>query len=52
MICCYLPCLGPVQTLSLDDPSGDKKEEMLDLLYDPDLGCYYDPKSQKYYELN
>jgi len=26
-------------------------EEMLDLLYDPCLNCYFDPKSGKYYEL-
>lgn len=26
-------------------------EEMLDLLYDPCLNCYFDPKTGKYYEL-
>ena len=26
-------------------------EVELDLLYDPVLNCYYDPKSRKYYEL-
>ena len=26
-------------------------EEELDLLYDPCLNCYFDPKSHKYYEL-
>ncbi|XP_009861820.3 protein CFAP20DC [Ciona intestinalis] len=29
----------------------DTDEEMLDLLYDPCLNCYFDPKSGKYYEL-
>ena len=27
------------------------EEEMLDLLYDPCLNCYFDPKTGKYYEL-
>ncbi|CAK8682363.1 unnamed protein product [Clavelina lepadiformis] len=27
------------------------EEEMLDLMYDPCLNCYFDPKSGKYYEL-
>jgi len=26
-------------------------EEELDLLYDPCLNCYFDPKTHKYYEL-
>jgi len=29
----------------------DSGEEELDLLYDPVLNCYYDPKTCKYYEL-
>ena len=27
------------------------EEEMLDLMYDPCLNCYFDPKTGKYYEL-
>ena len=27
------------------------KEEELDLLYDPCLNCYFDPRTHKYYEL-
>jgi len=27
-------------------------EELLDLLFDPVLNCYYDPKTEKYYELS
>ena len=27
------------------------EEEMLDLMYDPCLNCYFDPKNGKYYEL-
>ena len=29
----------------------DEVEEELDLLYDPFLNCYFDPKTHKYYEL-
>lgn len=29
----------------------NEEGEMLDVLYDPILGCYYDPKSNSYYEL-
>lgn len=28
-----------------------RDEDDLDLLYDSCLNCYYDPKTQKYYEL-
>lgn len=31
---------------------GDGNEELLDLMFDPDLNCYYDPVTHKYYELN
>ena len=38
------------------NPSGSvdnnpSKEEELDLLYDPCLNCYFDPRTHKYYEL-
>ena len=37
---------------SVPGQSGDSdEEEVLDLLYDPVLNCYFDPKTCKYYEL-
>ena len=30
---------------------GEEEEEELDLLYDQVLDCYYDPKTNKYYQL-
>ena len=32
-------------------PGETDEEEMLDLMYDPCLNCYFDPKTGKYYEL-
>ena len=29
----------------------DEADTMLDLMYDPCLNCYFDPKTGKYYEL-
>ncbi|XP_069721775.1 protein CFAP20DC [Phaenicophaeus curvirostris] len=34
-----------------DDLSAEADEEVLTLLYDPCLNCYFDPNSGKYYEL-
>lgn len=34
---------------SMDHNTAD--EEELDLLYDPCLNCYFDPRTHKYYEL-
>ncbi|XP_053809679.1 protein CFAP20DC isoform X7 [Vidua chalybeata] len=34
-----------------DHPSAEEDEEVLTLLYDPFLNCYFDPNSGKYYEL-
>ncbi|XP_041281931.1 protein CFAP20DC [Onychostruthus taczanowskii] len=34
-----------------DHPSAEEDEEVLTLLYDPFLSCYFDPNSGKYYEL-
>ncbi|KFM11019.1 Uncharacterized protein C3orf67, partial [Aptenodytes forsteri] len=34
-----------------DDLSAEEDEEVLTLLYDPCLNCYFDPNSGKYYEL-
>lgn len=33
------------------NPSSSVDQEELDLLYDPCLNCYFDPKTHKYYEL-
>ena len=36
----------------LNSPNENTDEEKeLDLLFDPVLNCYFDPKTQKYYEL-
>lgn len=34
-----------------EDVSGKEEDEYLNLLYDPCLNCYFDPKTGKYYEL-
>lgn len=34
-----------------DDLNAEEDEEVLTLLYDPCLNCYFDPNSGKYYEL-
>ena len=41
--------LSHARTQSLRDE--DDNEEELDLLFDPVLECYFDPKTCKYYEL-
>lgn len=44
----------PQHTTTLNNPGTieeDSGEEELDLLYDPVLNCYFDPKTCKYYEL-
>ncbi|XP_078677312.1 protein CFAP20DC-like isoform X2 [Branchiostoma floridae x Branchiostoma belcheri] len=43
------PGSGPSSLVSAE--SDQQLEEELDLLYDPCLNCYFDPKSCKYYEL-
>ncbi|MEJ1276735.1 translocase of outer mitochondrial membrane 20 [Cricetulus griseus] len=35
-----------------EDPSAEEDEEVLTLLYDPCLNCYFDPQTGKYYELH
>ncbi|XP_002153987.3 protein CFAP20DC isoform X1 [Hydra vulgaris] len=40
------------QDLNNNSILGRKDEEFLDLLFDPVLNCYYDPKTEKYYELS
>ncbi len=34
-----------------EDDRGDDDEPDLDLIYDPVLNCYFDPRTNKYYEL-
>lgn len=34
-----------------EDLNAEEDEEVLTLLYDPCLNCYFDPDSGKYYEL-
>lgn len=49
------PTINVMPTFSADDEqlanNGNTGEMELDLLYDPCLNCYFDPKSHKYYEL-
>jgi len=40
-----------VNTISNTIDEESDSEEELDLLYDPVLNCYFDPKTCKYYEL-
>ena len=44
---CFLLCSSEVTSPS----ENTDEEEELDLFYDPVLNCYFDPKTQKYYEL-
>ncbi|KAM6414071.1 protein CFAP20DC [Rhynochetos jubatus] len=47
-------CTGSSANQSIpgeDDLSAEEDEEVLSLLYDPCLNCYFDPNSGKYYEL-
>ena len=34
-----------------DTADPDKGEQELELVYDPELNCFYDPTNGKYYEL-
>ncbi|XP_055504298.1 protein CFAP20DC-like [Leucoraja erinacea] len=49
--------ISPRQPSALQDLTNDTgnvmedQDEVLDLLYDPCLNCYFDPKTGKYYEL-
>ncbi|XP_059800218.1 uncharacterized protein C3orf67 homolog isoform X1 [Hypanus sabinus] len=49
--------ISPRQLSTLQDLNNDTasvtedQDEVLDLLYDPCLNCYFDPKTGKYYEL-
>lgn len=53
-------CHGMVTKFAMSDPSSsncssvrsaEDDQQMLDLMYDPTLNCYFDPKTGKYYEL-
>lgn len=48
--------LSPAATLSDQHPiqsqqEQEEEEEELELMYDPQLKCFYDPHTHKYYEL-
>ena len=43
--------LSPMKSPNRFPYCGGSDEEELDLLYDPCLNCYFDPKTHKYYEL-
>lgn len=52
------PAVGTLQPANQSDPTlakgwreGPEKEEELELMYDPQLNCFYDPHTCKYYEL-
>ena len=49
LIVSFTDCLVLVGT---DSPKTTDDEEELDLLYDSQIQCYYDPKSCTYYELS
>ncbi|XP_037347832.1 protein CFAP20DC isoform X7 [Talpa occidentalis] len=42
---------GSLSAQGEDDVSVEEDEEVLTLLYDPCLNCYFDPQTGKYYEL-
>ena len=42
--------LSPMSTSHLAEKSENGEEE-LELVYDPELNCFYDPTNGKYYEL-
>ncbi|XP_008518118.2 protein CFAP20DC isoform X8 [Equus przewalskii] len=42
---------GSLSAQGEEDPSAEEDEEVLTLLYDPCLNCYFDPQTGKYYEL-
>ena len=45
----FINCLFIFSGGNLDET---KSEELLDLMYDAELNCYFDPVTHKYYELN
>ncbi|XP_068940332.1 protein CFAP20DC isoform X1 [Petaurus breviceps papuanus] len=47
----HLDSSGSLSVQGEDDLSAEEDEEVLTLLYDPCLNCYFDPQTGKYYEL-
>ncbi|EHB02742.1 hypothetical protein GW7_15338 [Heterocephalus glaber] len=47
----HLDSSGSLSAQGEEDLSVGEEEEVLTLLYDPCLNCYFDPQSGKYYEL-
>nr|XP_035927690.1 protein CFAP20DC isoform X12 [Halichoerus grypus] len=47
----HLDSSGSLSAQGEEDPSVEEDEEVLTLLYDPCLNCYFDPQTGKYYEL-
>ncbi|XP_072454904.1 protein CFAP20DC isoform X7 [Notamacropus eugenii] len=47
----HLDSSGSLSVQGEDDLSVEEEEEVLTLLYDPCLNCYFDPQTGKYYEL-
>ncbi|XP_062056165.1 protein CFAP20DC isoform X2 [Lepus europaeus] len=47
----HLDSSGSLSAQGEEDLSVDEDEEVLTLLYDPCLNCYFDPQTGKYYEL-
>ncbi|XP_051835841.1 protein CFAP20DC isoform X2 [Antechinus flavipes] len=47
----HLDSSGSSSVQGEDDLSTEEDEEVLTLLYDPCLNCYFDPQTGKYYEL-
>ncbi|KAJ1625590.1 hypothetical protein T492DRAFT_879912 [Pavlovales sp. CCMP2436] len=41
---------GAAQVVSFGKDA--EEEDVVDLLYDPTLNCYYEPRTGKYYELS
>jgi hypothetical protein len=40
------------QTIQEEDPSIHNEEQMVEVVYDPVMNCYFDPTTNQYYELN
>ena len=42
---------SPEATISMTTEQDEDEEEKIELVYDQDLNCFYDPNTGKYYEL-
>lgn len=42
---------GRDESVKEEEKEEEEEDEYLNLLYDPCLNCYFDPKTGKYYEL-